>query len=115
MFSSPGLIYPFTSFSLWRSLKVFFFKYVSLRQKAEKSDVETAPIILYDSIKMPCILKVLKNVQKTMRENWRITREKTKHGIAEMITVVPLVQQYNSHTSGSTAERIIIAISAGPS
>ena len=63
-------------------------------------------------------MKVLKDVQKALRENWRIaTREKTKHGMmAEMIAVAPLVQQSSSHTSGSTAERIIIAISGpGPS
>ena len=61
-------------------------------------------------------MKVLKDVQKALRENWRIAREKTKHGMVEMIAVAPLVQQSNSHTSGSTAERIIIAISGpGPS
>ena len=62
-------------------------------------------------------MKVLKDVQKALRENWRNAREeKTKHGMVEMIAVAPLVQQSNSHTSGSTAERIIIAISGpGPS
>ena len=34
--------------------------------------------------------------------------------MAEMIAVAPLVQQSNSQTSGSTADRIILAISAGP-